>query len=187
MHESDLTLVERAQGGDRQAFASLIERYKVRVFHTCYRLLRSREEAEEAAQDTFVRAYRGLGKFRQEASFSTWIYRICYNQCLDRMKKLRSQPVKVSENKLAVVPDPSTAEASLSSGELQDLIDAVMAELPDRYRAVLVLYHIQQLSYQEIAEVLGEPINSVKTHLFRGRALLREKVLERMPEEEWAE
>jgi len=81
MSESDHELVARVRAGQREAFTQLIERYQARIFHTTHRMLKNRENAEEAAQDTFLRAYRGLAKFREDAAFSTWLYRICYNLC----------------------------------------------------------------------------------------------------------
>ncbi|MGH7496165.1 MAG: RNA polymerase sigma factor [bacterium] len=182
--EPDLNLVARTCQGEREAFAELVDRYKARIFHTTLRMLKNREDAEEAAQDTFLRAYRGLPNFRAKASFSTWIFRICYNVCLSYLerKKIKSA---VPEEESLQLPDPETPDRLFESREFEHLMSNALSELPVIYRSALVLYHTQHLSYQEIAEITGQPINSVKTHLFRGRALLRERILKLQPEEAW--
>ncbi len=182
--EPDHKLVARVCSGEREAFAQLVERYRARIFHTTLRMLKNREEAEEAAQDTFLRAYRGLPNFREEASFSTWVYKICYNVCLSYLerKKIRAT---VSEEELLDLPAAETPEKLFENREFEELVSHALAALPVVYRSVLVLYHTQHLSYQEIAEITGQPINSVKTHLFRGRALLRQHILSVQPQEEW--
>ncbi len=184
--ESDQRLVKRVCAGEREVFAQLIERYKSRIFHTTLRMLRNREEAEEAAQDTFVRAYRGLAKFREDASFATWIYKICYNVCLNYLERKKPPRVDLSEADFFSLPEEDTPDRLFEHREFQHLLEQAMAALPPKQSSALVLYHAQELSYQEIAEIMEEPINSVKTHLFRGRAKLREKILQMMPQEELA-
>jgi RNA polymerase sigma-70 factor (ECF subfamily) len=182
--ETDQYLVTRTCQGEREAFAGLVDRYKARIFHTTLRMLKNREDAEEAAQDTFLRAYRGLPNFRADASFSTWLYKICYNVCLSYLERKKIK-YAVSEEETLHLPDPETPDKLFENHELEDLVGNALAELPVIYRSALVLYHAQHLSYQEIAEITGQPINSVKTHLFRGRALLRERILKLQPEEAW--
>ncbi len=181
---SDQQLIARVCAGEREVFAQLIERYKSRIFHTTLRMLRQREEAEEAAQDVFVRAYRGLPKFREEASFSTWIFKICYNVCLSYLERKQTPRADLAEAELFTVPEEDTPERLFESREFQHLLEQAMATLSPKQSSALVLYHTQQRSYNEIAEIMEEPISSVKTHLFRGRAKLREKILQRMPLEE---
>lgn len=183
--ETDHELIARARRGEREAFTLLVERYKARIFSTTLRMLRNREDAEEAAQDTFVRAYRGLPQFRAEASFSTWIYKICHNVCLNYLEQRKSKPVAAVEEACNNLPGFDTPEKSFDNSEFEELLDEALAALASVYRSVLVLYHAQHLSYQEIAEITGQPLNSVKTHLFRGRALLRERILKMQPQEEW--
>ena len=182
--ESDLNLVARTRQGEREAFAALVDRYKARIFHTTLRMLKNREDAEEAAQDTILRAYRGLPNFRADASFSTWIYKICYNVCLSYLERKKNKLAAPEEESLPL-SDSERPDKIFENREFEDLVSGALAELPVLYRSVLVLYHTQHLSYREIAEITGQPINSVKTHLFRGRALLREQVLKLQPEEAW--
>lgn len=178
---SDQQLIARVRAGEREVFAELIERYKARVFHTTLRMLRQREEAEEAAQDTFVRAYRGLPKFREEASFSTWIFRICYNVCLSYLERKKMPVADMTEAESLTLPEEDSPERLFENREFQHLLEQVMATLSPKQRSALVLYHTQHLSYNEIAEIMEEPVANVKTHLFRGRAKVREKILQKMP------
>jgi RNA polymerase sigma-70 factor (ECF subfamily) len=183
---SDQQLLARTRAGEREAFAQLIERYKSRIFHTTLRMLHNREEAEEAAQDVFVRAYRGLPKFREDSSFSTWIFRICYNVCLSYLERKKIPAADLAEAEFFAAPEEDTPERLFESREFQRLLEEAIATLPAKQSSALVLYHAQQLSYHEIAEIMEEPVANVKTHLFRGRAKLREKILQRMPLEEFA-
>jgi RNA polymerase sigma-70 factor (ECF subfamily) len=185
--QTDHELITRIRDGDQRAFAELIDRYKARVFHTTLRILGNREDAEEAAQDTFLRAYRGLENFREEASFSTWIYRICMNTCLNFLESRKRFKAQALENiPVTKLPHIESPEYDLEEKDLQIRVFSILKELPVKYRTVLVLYHIQHLTYQEITEILKIPINSVKTHLFRARAKLRERVLQTIPQEELA-
>lgn len=182
--ESDQQLVARTCAGEREAFAKLVERYQTRIRHTTLRMLRQREEAEEAAQDTFVRAYRGLPKFREDAAFSTWLYKICYNVCLNYLERKKPKLADLSEAEFFNLPEEEMPDRLFESREFQCLLERAMTALPPKQSSAIVLYHAQHLSYQEIAEIMEEPINNVKTHLFRGRAKLREMLLQRMPLEE---
>ncbi len=184
MIEPDHELVARVRAGQREAFAQLITRYQARIFHTTFRMLRNREDAEEAAQDTFVRAYRGLARFREDATFSTWLYRICCNVCLNYLEKKRTARPWPAAVALEHLPAAEAPDRDFAQRERAALVEQAMADLPDHFRNVLILYHTQQLPYQEIAEILGLPLNTVKTHLFRARALLRRRMLQAMPQEE---
>jgi RNA polymerase sigma-70 factor (ECF subfamily) len=182
---TDHELISRLRAGEQRAFVELIERYKARIFHTTLRILGNREDAEEAAQDTFVRAFRGLENFREESTFSTWIYRICVNTCLNSLesrKRFKSQDIeKTPVEELPYIESP---ESDFADEDLQARVFSAIKELPPKYRTVLVLYHIQHLAYQEIAAIMQMPMGSVKTHLFRARALLRERVLREFSREE---
>jgi RNA polymerase sigma-70 factor (ECF subfamily) len=181
----DRDLLERIRTGEQRAFVVLIDRYKARIYHTTLRILGNREDAEEAAQDTFVRAFRGLENFREDSTFSTWIYRICVNTCLNRLEsRKRFKAQDIDNTPIEELPFMESPESSFGEEDLQRRIFASMEKLPEKYRTVLVLYHIQHLTYQEIAEIMQMSMGSVKTHLFRARALLRELVLREFSHEE---
>ncbi len=183
MELSDEELVARARTGDRPAFAHLVDRHRVSVFNLTLRIVGNREDAEEAAQDVFVRAYKSLDRFRGDAKFVTWLYRIAVNVSLSSVRRTRRDLSTTSisdddEDGLPMqIPDASANPAELfEQAEFRDRVRNLVAELSPIYSAVISMYHIQSLSYDEIAEALELPIGTVKARLFRARAALRNLV-----------
>lgn len=173
----DEALVERAgKGDDNAAFAELVRRHQGKVRGLLLRLSGDATLADDLAQEVFLRAYRGLVGFEGRSRFSTWLYRIAYNVFLNHRTRTREH---------ASLPEGFEARASAPESELspqrydlrRDLADAV-ARLPERYRAVVTLYYLQDVSYPEIAEILDLPLGTVKTHLHRAKKLLREHLHE---------
>jgi RNA polymerase sigma-70 factor (ECF subfamily) len=169
----DQALIAAALAGRSEAFGELVTRYERAVYHLAVRTLHDRTEAEDATQEAFFKAYRALGSFRPGAKFSTWIFTICYRACCDRLAKRK----RISGDELPDRADPSAgpealAERSDDAVRLRAAVDA----LPEKYRAVITLYHLQGKQYEEIATVLNLPLGTVKTHLFRAKEQLR-KVL----------
>lgn len=182
-HVTDEELVRAARGGDSDAFEEIVSRYKDRIYNLAYRMFGSREEAEDIAQETFLHTFRALESFRVEERFSPWIYRIATNLCLDRLRKMKhtvaslDAPVGPESDIPQQVADWSHApeklyELSEMRADTQEAIDG----LPPKYKVVVVLRHLQDLSYDEIARVLGIPQGTVKTRLFRAREILRRKL-----------
>jgi len=185
MDLSDEELVARARDGDRSAFARLVDRHSVSVFNLTLRIVGNREDAEEAAQDVFVRAYRNLDRFRGEARFSTWLYRIAVNVSLSSARRSRRDLSTTSlsgsedeeEGLPLQLPDPSANPAErFEQGEFREQVRNMVAALPPIYSAVISMYHIQSLTYDEISEALELPIGTVKARLFRARAALRKLI-----------
>ena len=185
MDLSDEELVARAREGDRPAFARLVDRHSVSVFNLTLRIVGNREDAEEAAQDVFVRAFRNLDRFRGEARFSTWLYRIAVNVSLSSARRSRRDLSTTSlsgsedgeEGLVMQLPDPSANPAEqFEQAEFRKQVRNMVAALPPIYSAVISMYHIQSLSYDEIAEALELPIGTVKARLFRARAALRKLI-----------
>jgi RNA polymerase sigma-70 factor, ECF subfamily len=163
-------VVATVLGGDPEAFATLVERYDRAVYHLSYRMLHDVEEARDVTQEAFFKAYRSLRTFKHGSKFSTWIFSIAYHACCDRLSRRR----RMSSEELPERADPSPgpehqAIAFDDARRLREAIDA----LPDKYRAVITLYHLQGKQYDEIAQVLGLPMGTVKTHLFRAKEQLR--------------
>lgn len=158
----------RAIGGDAQAFKRIVERYQGMVYSVAYNVLGDHTDAEDAAQETFLRCYRKLSQYRGEASFSTWLFRLAVTASVDyqRREKRRPEPVEVPDIADEGAPD-------LGEGVTAATLTAALHELPDDYRVPTVLRDIYGLPYQEIAELTGRPLGTVKVMVHRGRASLR--------------
>lgn len=185
--QDDLQLVTASKGGDQDAFAQLVQRYQRRVFNLVYRMLQQYEEANEITQETFLAAWQGLPAFRGDARFSTWLHRIAYNCCLKQLEqRKRDKALQVAlqaEQALEGANRDKRADAELDAHDRQALIQEHLSHLPAKYRIVLILRHLQDMTYEEMAEILTMPIGTIKTHLFRARNLLKERLqtLDREP------
>ncbi len=168
-------IVQRVLKGDTEAFAELIERYKVAVYNLCARMLGNPTEAEDAAQEVFLRAYNQLATYQSGRRFSTWLLSIASHYCIDLLRRRR--PVVDIESiafwKQSDQPEP---EETALSGETRDEVRELLQKLPEKYRGVIVLRYWQDLSYEEIAEATGLSVGTVKTRLFRARELLAKEL-----------
>lgn len=175
IQDDEQRIIRQAQAGDTVAFATLVEKYGQLVFNLALRTLHDPQEAEDIAQETFVRAWRALPRFRAEAQFSTWLYRITVNLCYNRLPHLKQELAIMDADEATGLPDErQTMESSLVMVELIAQVQTAVINLPDSYRLLITLRHIHDLSYQEIAEVTNLPLGSVKTGIFRARRLLRQ-------------
>jgi RNA polymerase sigma-70 factor (ECF subfamily) len=171
----DHDLVAQTLSGNAEAFATLVERYDRAVYHLAYRTLRNPEEARDATQEAFFKAYRSLKTFKPGAKFSTWIFAIVYHACCDRLNRNKRYSNEEFPDRADASPGPD--EAAVASDEARRL-RAAIERLPEKYRTVITLYHLQGKQYEEIAGVLGVPMGTVKTHLFRAKDLLRKMLTE---------
>ncbi len=185
IEQDEAALVAASQAGDQDAFAQLVQHHQRRVFNLVFRMLQEYEEANEITQEAFLAAWQGLPSFRGDARFSTWLYRIAYNCCLKQLEqRKRDQALQVAmqaEHVLLHINEDCSAE--LEVHDRQTLVREHLSKLPAKYRIVLVLRHLQEMTYEEMAEILTMPIGTIKTHLFRARNLLKER-LEAF-EQEW--
>jgi RNA polymerase sigma-70 factor (ECF subfamily) len=177
----EAALAFAASRGDRRAFARLVDLYKRPVYGLCVRLLRHAEDAKDAAQETFVRAYASLGTFDPKQAFAPWVLRIARNHCLDLGRKRGVRPPEVAleadsqEGGARELADPAAprGDEALERREQAGSLARAVAALPDNYREVIELFHVDQLSYKEIAQAMDVPIGTVMTWLHRARAKLR--------------
>ena len=170
----DAELVARALGGRSESFGTLVERYDRAVYHLCLRTMRDPDEARDCTQEAFFKAFRSLGTYKPDARFSTWIFSIAYHTCCDRLGRRKRYSPDAFPERADAAPGPAElAERGDEARALRAAIDA----LPEKYRTVITLYHLQGRHYEEIATVLNLPMGTVKTHLFRAKDLLR-KALE---------
>lgn len=154
-----------------EAFDLLLQQFKDRVFRLAFSLLRNQTQAEDAAQDTFVKIWKGLPNFHGDASLSTWIYTITRNTCLSELKKRAARPtLSLQDPEMEETADRMTAAPSNSAqpGSEMDL-DAMLEALPEKPRRVVILFYLEQKSYEEVAAMLGIPLGTVKTLLFRAK------------------
>jgi RNA polymerase sigma-70 factor (ECF subfamily) len=185
--DNDLALVERALDNDLAAFEQLVSRYQNKIMAYVARMLNDHEEAEDVTQEVFIKAYRSLDSFRGASSFSTWLYRIATNLCIDRVRKRKRSPQqaysldepfdKDEDSGGRDVPDV-TNEPSLGveREELRQQVRLTVAQMPEKLRSVLVMCDIQGMAYEQIAQVLDCPIGTVKSRLFHARADLARRL-----------
>ena len=175
MNEKELILL--LQRGDESAFETLVRLYEKKVYTLCRRMCGNDEDAQEAAQDTFLALWRSAKGFRGDASLSTWIYRLATNACIDLLRRNKRGGERVSlddeETTLELVDESPLPEQALERRETQRLIEEGLAALPEDYRAILLLREAEGLSYAEIAEAMHMELGTVKSRISRGRVLLR--------------
>lgn len=174
MNEPDGRLILQAASGDSNAFAELMRRHEGLVFSVCMRMLTDRDLALDATQDVFVSFFRKAGQFRGESAVSTWLYRIAVNTCLDTLRKARRRPIE------ALPEHYDAADFSAGAGfvavELRPEIEKAIGSIPIEFRAAVVLSDAHGLSLAEVAEILGVPVGTVKSRVFRARRLLAEQL-----------
>ncbi|MFO7651366.1 MAG: sigma-70 family RNA polymerase sigma factor [bacterium] len=180
---ADLDLIRRVQSGDTAAFDELMQRYARSVYKVTYSLMRSHADADDTAQETFIRAFRAIGRYDPTWRFYTWLRRIAVNVCLNELKRrnrFRLVPLPQSDGDAECVdvpdPNPTAVDATLR----RDL-DAALGRLPEDQRAVFVLRVNEELSYNEISELLRIPVGTVMSRLNRARTRLRELLKEYLP------
>ncbi len=185
MEPTDLELVERVQNGDVEAFEGLVHRYHQRVFNHVCRMVPSPDDAADLTQEVFVKVYRSLNRFRGNASFQTWLYRVTANLCVDRHRRNRRGPqvtrsvegsLETEDGPLEVeLPDwHDNPERVMLGDELQRHVRDAVLRLSDKLRAVIVMHDLEGQSYEEIAAALQVPLGTVKSRLFNARAALKD-------------
>lgn len=169
----DQALVAETLAGRTEAFGTLVERYDRAVYHLAYRTMRDPEEARDVAQETFFKAFRSLRTYRPTGKFSTWLFAIAYHACCDRLARRK----RFTNAELPDTADPAAGpeHETVAEDEARRL-HAAIADLPEKYRTVVTLYHLQGRQYEEIAKVLRMPVGTVKTHLFRAKDQLRRRL-----------
>ena len=171
-------MVQRARRGDRDAFAWLLERYEKQVYHHALRMVNNPEDAADLTQETFLKVWQGLPSFQGESSFSTWMFRLTGNACIDFIRREKKRRGDLSldgeeQTMAATLADPApTPQQALEHKELHRAVNEGLAQLSDEHRQVLVLREINGLSYEEIGEALGLTAGTVKSRIARARLAL---------------
>ncbi len=168
-------LVSHVLHGDLDAYETIVRRHQQTVFNTAWRLLGNLHDAEDAAQETFIRAFQFLDKYDPDRPLAPWLKKIAVRVCLDSLAGRRRLPILETDHELLPAPDPGPETQTLDR-QRDERVRAELLGLPSRYRAVIELRHFQGLDYAEIARVLKRPLSTVKSDLFRSRKMLAERL-----------
>jgi RNA polymerase sigma-70 factor (ECF subfamily) len=180
MPVADTALVDAARAGSGAAFDALVVRYRAPVVRLAYRLTHDADEANDIAQDAFLRAYRGLGEFRPDRQFSRWLFVIARNASLDALRRRSRTAALAVNDESAAETEPGPEETALRNDE-SVRVHAALEALPPKYRDVLELYYLSGLRYREIAIALQIPLGTVKTYLSRAKRRLRQELEDPAP------
>ena len=181
---TDLSLVERCRANDDAAFSEVVARYKIKIYNYIYRMTGSSEDAEDLTQEVFIRMYQSIDSFRGQSSLNTWLFRIAGNLCIDRFRRAKNRTPAYSLDEPAgedapahEVPDHTyEPHRLLENVEMAEQIQQALSRLPEKLRATLLLHDIEGLPYEEIAQVVGCPLGTVKSRLFNARMQLRQQL-----------
>jgi len=184
MDEFVKSRIKQVRKGDQNAFGEIVELYKDKVFQLCFRMLGNSHEAEDISQEAFIRAYINIERYNIDRKFSTWLYRIATNLCIDRIRKKKPDYYLDAEvagteglTLYSQIPASQLApDEEVSKIELQEIIQNEILKLPEKYRAVIVLRYIEELPLLEISKILDLPIGTIKTRIHRGREALRKQL-----------
>jgi RNA polymerase sigma factor (sigma-70 family) len=184
----DFELIDRAKAGDQKAYADLMKRYKKSVYHTLLKMVRNVDDAEDLTIEAFAKAFKNLEKFDPKFTFSTWLFRVATNNCIDFIRKKRLDTTSISSGYI----DDSGSEVAMDlrdtnmnpqedviRGQRMEIVQNIVTKLPPRYRTLVQLRYFNELSYEEIAKELNAPLGTVKAQLHRARELLYDLVKNR--------
>lgn len=182
--ETDQQLVERVQSGDKAAFNLLVQKYQHRVLKLVSRFVNDAAEAQDVAQEAFLKAYRALASFRGDSAFYTWLYRIAINTAKNALVASRRRPVDFDldlqdpeqYDRHAKLKESDTPEGVLLTEEIRSVVERAMEQLPDDLRTAIVLRELEGLSYEEIAEAMDCPVGTVRSRIFRAREAIDKKL-----------
>jgi RNA polymerase sigma-70 factor (ECF subfamily) len=181
VREEDIQLVARARSGDERAYRALLQKYERAVFSICLRMVRNRDEASDLSQESFIKVFHSLDRYNPQYAFSSWLFKITSNLCIDHIRKRRittfgmDDPIDGEKGEIQrqyESSEPNPEETYIRGEKVRRLEDAIAA-LPEHYRIMLVLRHQEDLSYEEIADTLSIPLGTVKARIHRAREMLK--------------
>ena len=189
MSESDSELIERCKNGDMSAFDQIVQRYEVPLLNFIIRYIGDPESAEDLTQETFIRIYKNVKRYRKDkAEFRTWMYRIAANLCKNELRN-RGRRSRIMVNSVSADDDSGDAienavdttagpDRQLEEKERQELLSQAISSLPDKLRTALILRDVQGMSYEEVSEIVGKPLGTVKSRINRARLMLKDRMAE---------
>lgn len=184
----DTTLIQQALAGDQAAFSRLRQKYHDAIYNLIYRMIREKDEVEDLTQEAFIKAFGSLSTFNDEFAFSTWLYKIATNNCIDHIRRRKLQtfsidkPIESKESDFTFeLPDTGDEpDQEMIARQRKKLLDDAINALPAKYRQVIIMRHQEELEYQEIARILKLPLGTVKAHIFRAREMLYKELRDKM-------
>lgn len=183
---TEAEIIKKCKKGDRDAFNELVKMYQNKIVNIAYGMLSDSDDAFDAAQEVFIKVYKGLDNFREKSSFSTWIYRITSNVCADILRKRQRSINAISinysddEKEMEIKDESLTPEEYSELNERQAALRQALKEIKDEYREIITLFDIEELSYDKISEILKIPVGTVKSRLNRARAALKKNLSEKV-------
>ncbi|MDS1030369.1 sigma-70 family RNA polymerase sigma factor [Bacillota bacterium LX-D] len=175
----DEVVVKRCLNGDTAAFTEIIQKYQKQIFSLCYRLTNNTEDAQDLAQESFLKIYQVLDKYDQEKPFFPWMYKVATNVCYTALRKRHEQDIpleKVIEFAPTIPTADSQPEEYAETREVGRIVQKAIAELPENYRLPIILRYLEDFTYQQIAEIMDLPVSTIETRLFRGKSMLQKKL-----------
>ena len=178
----DLKTIRRCKRGEEPAFREILERYRSPIYNLCYRMTRNTEDARDLAQEVFIKVFSLLDRFDEDYAFSSWLFRIATNHCIDHLRRNRLRFLSLDgatgadgeEYELQLPDSGPGPDTVLQRKEAMERLEEVVSELPPHYKTITMLRHDQQLSYEEIAEILRLPLGTVKARIHRARNLIQQ-------------
>ena len=182
MKHEDAILVERCLKGDERAFEELLAKYRTPVYSICFRMVKNHSDAEDLAQDVFIRTFNVLDRYNPSYPFSSWLYRITSNLCIDFIRRRKDgvvsidEPVPGSEGEMSrqIPADTVEPDRDMENREMMEVLSEAISQLPEHYRIIVILRHQEELSYEEISDNLGIPLGTVKARIHRARNMIKE-------------
>lgn len=179
---ADLRLIRRCKRGEEAAFQEVLDRYRTPIYNLCWRMVRNDEDARDLAQEVFIKVFRLLDRYDEQYAFSSWLFRIATNHCIDHLRRQRLRFLSVERDgageeedaEMQIASDGPEPDVVLERRQALEKLEEVIAELPPHYRVITLLRHDQQLSYEEIAESLQLPLGTVKARIHRARNLIQQ-------------
>jgi len=182
---NDLELISQIRNGNPGALRFLVDKHKNLVWYMVLRMTNQQEDAEDLCQEVFLRMIRDVGKFRGDSKLSSWIGSIAYNVCVDFLRKKGRMKVFPTDNldaAMAGKSSPDRADGDTDRATLKRMVHEAISRLPLNYRAVITLYHLEEMSYREISEIMVIPEGTVKSYISRAREMIRQEILKRVPD-----
>jgi len=181
---SDIELINLALNGDQQAYREILKKYRTPLYNLLFRMVRNKMETEDLVQEAFIKAFTSLSTFNDEYAFSTWLYKIAINNCIDHFRKKRlktysiDKPIDSKDGEISrEFPDPTyRPDTTLLSKEKDKMIEEAIQNLPEKYRISILLRHKEDKSYEEISQILNIPLGTVKARIFRAREMLKKQL-----------